>query len=71
MRSRQKRCNFEVNVLEDCNGDIEQAIKKFKTKTKKDGIVQEFRDKSRYNKPSEISHQKDLKRRRQKANKNK
>ena len=65
MRNRLKRCNFEIDVLEDCNGDIELAIKRFKSKAKKDGIVQEFRDKSRYMKPSEISHQKQIRQKRQ------
>lgn len=49
-RRKVKNFNFEVIVR---NGNVEQALKIFKRKTKKSGIKQELKDRMFYTKPSD------------------
>jgi len=47
---------IEVKV----NGDFDKALKKFKKKVKKDGILMEWRRKRWYEKPSQKRRRKEL-----------
>jgi ribosomal protein S21 len=38
----------------ECGGDPEKMVRKFIRKVKKDGIVEEFRNRTHYRKPTEI-----------------
>ena len=52
--------NVEVKAK---NGEsIERLIKRFVKKVKKEGILEEYRDKRYYKKPSEVKRQKKLRR---------
>lgn len=46
-----KSYNFKVTARE-CRGNTERMIRKFIKKTKKERIVEEYREKQRYKKPS-------------------
>jgi ribosomal protein S21 len=56
-RLRRKPCNIEIEVID---GNIEKAIKKFKSKYKKSGIKELMREKAAYVKPSEKRHREKL-----------
>ncbi len=62
---KQKKTSFEnqlglIVTAEECNGDIERMIRKFKKKVMKSGILLDLKAKQFYEKPS------DKKRRRKK-----
>jgi ribosomal protein S21 len=39
---------------EECHGDAERMVRKFIKKVKRDGIIDEFRDRTHYKKPSVV-----------------
>ena len=47
----KKQCNFKVTARE-CRGNAEKMIRKFIRKTKKEGILDEARERRYYEKPS-------------------
>ena len=58
---RQKNSNFSKRVsgcvtvtADECGGNNDRMIRKFIKKVKKDGIVEEFRSRTHYTKPSVI-----------------
>ena len=59
-----KRIKMAVNVeVKARNGEpVERLIKRFVKKVKKEGILEEYRDRKYYKKPSEVRRQKKLRR---------
>ena len=47
-----------ATIMVDDSENLEKAIKRFKKKKKKEGIVREFKKREYYVKPSAINHQK-------------
>ncbi len=43
---------------EECNGDAEKMVRRFTKKVKRDGIVEEFRDRTHFTKPSVLATEK-------------
>jgi ribosomal protein S21 len=43
---------------EECNGDAEKMVRKFTKKVKRDGIIDEFRQRTHFTKPSAIGAEK-------------
>ena len=60
----KKQCNFKVTSKE-CRGNPEKMIRKFIKKTKKEGILDEARDRRYYEKPSVKRRKKSEKARRE------
>jgi ribosomal protein S21 len=64
-KRRKSRNNYNVQVtLEECRGSAERMIKKFCNKVKKEKILEDFRERMTYEKPS-------VKRRREKIRRKK
>lgn len=58
----QKGCEFGMTRVKVKDGEsIDKAIRRFKKKCEKDGIVQDMRKKARFLKPSERRRKKQLK----------
>jgi len=55
----KKVVNFQVS-LRETKGDVNRLIKRFIKKTKKSGILEEFRERRFYEKPSEKRRRKKL-----------
>tara|TARA_R100000008_G_C3583725_1_gene170530 strand:+ start:479 stop:799 length:321 start_codon:yes stop_codon:yes gene_type:complete len=65
---RQKRNNYRrankviqgcITVTsEECNGNAEKMVRRFTKKVKNDGIIDEFRERIRFRKPSDLRRQK-------------
>ena len=55
--SKSKRANVCVTVRQ-CGGNVEKMIRRFIKKTKKEKIVEEVKERSRYKKPSVAKHEK-------------
>ena len=54
-RSRRPLIRGCVTVeADECHGDPERMVRKFIKKVKRDGIVDEFRDRTHYKKPSVV-----------------
>ena len=55
----------------ECNGNADKMLRRFIKKARNEGIVEEFRERSRYKKPSEVNAERKRERRRtiEKANK--
>lgn len=69
---RQTNITGVVTVTEkDCHGNAEKMVRRFIKKVRNEGIVEEFRERSRYKKPSEVNAERKRERRRaiEKANK--
>ena len=49
---KKKPANVSVK-LRQCNGNVEKMIRRFIKKTKKEGIIEQVRDRRYYKKPSE------------------
>ena len=65
----KKKCNISVRPRR--RETAERMIKRFIKKCKKDGILQEVRDRRYYKKPSEIKRLRNVKRKRDIAKANK
>ena len=50
---RQKDQQFKGLCVEVRNGDVNKAIRIFKKKVQEDGIIQEYKERQQYTKPSE------------------
>ena len=48
----------------ECHGDADKMVRKFIKKVKKEGIVEEFRDRTHYKKPSALKREKQAARQR-------
>lgn len=53
------KINIEVRARKD--EDADNLYRRFKRQMKKEGVLDELRDKDRYQKPSEIKHKIDVK----------
>jgi small subunit ribosomal protein S21 len=62
----KKQCNFKVTSKE-CRGNVERMIRKFIRKTKKEGVLDEVRERRYYEKPSVTKRKKSEKARRLRA----
>lgn len=62
----KKQCNFKVTSKE-CRGNVERMIRKFIRKTKKEGVLDEVRERRYYKKPSIKKREKSEKARRMRA----
>tara|TARA_R100001443_G_C3301445_1_gene165387 strand:+ start:311 stop:601 length:291 start_codon:yes stop_codon:yes gene_type:complete len=52
-RNKNNKIDTCVTVrAEECKGDAEKMVRKFCKKVKRDGIIDEFRDRTHYTKPS-------------------
>jgi len=62
MRRNNRFRNQRSNVIdtcitvraEECGGDAEKMVRRFTKKVKRDGIIDEFRDRTHFTKPSAI-----------------
>jgi|TARA_R100001163_G_C4911010_1_gene95379 ribosomal protein S21 len=54
---KKKPANVSVK-LRQCNGNVEKMIRRFIKKTKKEGIIEQVRDRRYYKKPSEAKREK-------------
>jgi len=54
---KKKPANVTVK-LRECNGNVERMIRRFIKKTKKEGIVEQARERRYYKKPSEAKREK-------------
>ncbi len=55
MNRRQKEPTYGILVTnEECRGDVEKMIRRFTKKVKKSGVIDEFRQRTHFIKPSEI-----------------
>ena len=54
---KKKPANVTVK-LRQCNGNVERMIRRFIKKTKKEGIIEQVRDRRYYKKPSEAKREK-------------
>ena len=52
MRNKQQGHDIKGLSVEVRNGDVNQALRRFKKKVTEDGILQEFRERGEYTKPS-------------------
>ena len=55
MRNRKQTKEFKINTCitvtaDECRGDAEKMVRKFSKKVKKDGIIDEFRDRTHFKK---------------------
>lgn len=50
---RQKDQQFKGLSVEVRNGDVNKAIRIFKKKVQEDGVIQEYKERQQYTKPSE------------------
>lgn len=50
---RQKEQEFKGLSVEVRNGDVNKAIRIFKKKVQEDGVIQDYKERQNYTKPSE------------------
>ena len=64
MRRNQREKTYGILVTnEECRGDVDKMIRKFTKKVKKSGIIDEFRQRTHFTKPSEVKTEEKRKRR--------
>ena len=69
----QKNTGVLTVTADECRGNSEAMVRRFIKRSKKEGIIEEFRSRARFKKPSDVKREKrkELERRIRKENKQK